>query len=166
MSQCISDDWSDLRQRGDAAENKVRIYQQAIAQSVAYKKLVSDLEQAGEVVPAEDQSIDFNRAIVNQSGLSGVSILTTSRQITVTNDQFFVEQRMNVNVQATESQLVDFLYKLGSKGSMIRVLDLELQTDPPHQHLNANLRLVASYQKNPPVKPGPAGSKSVNVTAK
>jgi hypothetical protein len=30
---------------------------------------------------------------------------------------------------------------------MIRVRDLELQPDQVHQHLNANVRLVASYQK-------------------
>ena len=44
---------------------------------------------------------------------------------------------------------MDFLYKLGSGASMIRVRDLELQPDPPHQRLSANIRLVASYQKNP-----------------
>jgi hypothetical protein len=29
------------------------------------------------------------------------------------------------------------------------VLDLELQPDGPKQNLNASIRLVASYQKNP-----------------
>jgi hypothetical protein len=55
----------------------------------------------------------------------------------------------NINAIATEDQLVDFLYKLGSGSSMIRVRDLELQPDPPRQKLSANIRLVASYQKNP-----------------
>jgi hypothetical protein len=45
---------------------------------------------------------------------------------------------------------VDFLYKLGSGASMVRVLDLELQPDAAHQNLNASIRLVASYQKNAP----------------
>jgi len=45
---------------------------------------------------------------------------------------------------------VDFLYKLGSDASMIRVRDLELQPDPPRQKLNANVRLIASYQRNAP----------------
>jgi len=56
---------------------------------------------------------------------------------------------VNINVLATESQLIDFLYKIGSGASMIRVRDLELQPDALHQRLNANIRLVASYQKNP-----------------
>ena len=167
-------DWDNLRQRGYSAENKIRIYQMAIQQAVTYKKLVSDLEQSGEVVAPEDQGINFTRTIQTQSLASGVAILNTSRQITVTNsDQFFIEQRMNINVQATDSQLVDFLYKLGSGASMIRVRDLELQPDPPHQHLTANIRLVASYQKNtavkagtPPAKTGSAIPKPVQVSAK
>jgi len=56
---------------------------------------------------------------------------------------------------ATDEQLVNFLYKLGSGASMIRVLDLDLQPDAPHYHLSANIRLVASYQKSF----GPAGGK-------
>ena len=72
------------------------------------------------------------------------------RPMTRTNDAFFVQQIQNINVTATDEQLVDFLYKLGSDVSMIRVLDLELQPDPPHQKLNANIRLVASYQRNAP----------------
>jgi len=80
-----------------------------------------------------------------------------------TNDAFFVEQVQNINVVATEAQLVDFLYKLGSGSSMIRVRDLELQPDVPRQHLNANIRLVASYQKNraaaAPAKPSTAKAK-------
>jgi Tfp pilus assembly protein PilO len=65
-------------------------------------------------------------------------------------NEFFVEQIQNITVSATDEQLVDFLYKLGSDASMIRVRDLELQPDPPRQKLNANVRLIASYQRNAP----------------
>ena len=82
-------DWSNLRQRGYAAENKLRLYQTAISQSAVYKKMVNDLEQSGEVVAPEDQGINFTRAIQSQSYASGVAILNQSRQITRTNDQFF-----------------------------------------------------------------------------
>ena len=73
-----------------------------------------------------------------------------SRPLTRTNDAFFVEQIQNINVTATDDELVDFLYKLGSDVSMIRVLDLELQPDPSRQKLNANIKLVASYQRSAP----------------
>ncbi|MEI8291089.1 MAG: hypothetical protein WCH99_16610, partial [Verrucomicrobiota bacterium] len=89
----------------------------------------------------------------------------TSRQLTRTNDVFFIEQVQNINVTATEDQLVDFLYKLGSGASMIRVRDLELQPDPARQRLSANIRLVASYQKNPAAAPA-AKTKTSNAKAK
>jgi hypothetical protein len=56
---------------------------------------------------------------------------------------------------------VDFLYKLGSDVSMIRVLDLELQPDGPRQKLNANIKLVASYQRS-----APANLKTTTANAK
>ena len=162
-------DWDNLQLRKVAAQNKLNLYQKAISQSASYQKLVKELESSGEVVAPEDQGINFTRTIQTQSNASGVGILNTSRQITRTNDQFFVEQVLNINVLATDEQLVDFLYKLGSGASMIRVRDLELQPDPPHQHLTANIRLVASYQKNPPGKvspTSPVSPKSANANAK
>lgn len=143
-------DWGNLTRRGENAQRKLKLYQTAIAQRPAYEAQVKTLESAGDVVPLEDQSVNMMRAIQAQSAQSGVSIINTSRQMTRTNDAFFVEQIQNINVQADDQSLVDFLYKLGSGASMIRVRDLELQPDAAKHHLNANLRLVASYQKSAP----------------
>jgi hypothetical protein len=50
---------------------------------------------------------------------------------------------------------------------MVRVLDLELQPDNARQHLNANIRLVANYQKKQAPPPAaPADSKLLTKTAK
>ena len=143
-------DWSKLRGRLDEAHRKLKLYQTTSAQIPALSADVKKFESEGEFVAPEDQGINFMRTIQSQSAQSGVAIVNTSRQITHTNDAFFVEQIENINVLATEEQLIDFLYKLGSGASMIRVRDLELQPDPPHQRLNANIRLVASYTKSPP----------------
>jgi hypothetical protein len=143
-------DWGNLRHRLDAAHTKLTTYKQMIAQIPALTADVKKFESEGEFVAPEDQGINFMRTIQAQSAQSGVAIINTSRQITHTNDAFLVEQVENINVLATEDQLVDFLYKLGSGASMIRVRDLELQPDPPRQRLNANIRLVASYTKSPP----------------
>jgi len=152
-------DWGNLRGRLNEAHRKLKLFQAGVAQIPALSADVKKFESAGEFVAPEDQGINFMRTIQAQSAQSGVAIVNTSRQLTHTNDAFFIEQVENINVLATEEQLVDFLYKLGSGASMIRVRDLELQPDPPRQRLNANIRLVASYQKSPP-------SAAKNSTAK
>jgi hypothetical protein len=152
-------DWGKLRSRLADAHRKLKLYQTAVAQIPALQGDVKKFESEGEFVAPEDQGINFLRTIQAQSAQSGVGMVNPGRQITRTNDAFFVEQVVNINVLATEDQLVDFLYKLGSGASMIRVRDLELQPDQPHQRLNANIRLVASYTKSPP----PAAK---NLTAK
>jgi len=143
-------DWSNLHSRLDDARQKLALYQTTISQTTNYEEQVKEFENQGEFVAPEDQSIDFLRTIQSQALASGVGMGNMSRPNTRTNDAFFVEQIQNINVTATDEQLVDFLYKLGSDVSMIRVLDLELQPDPPHQKLNANIKLVASYQRNAP----------------
>jgi len=142
-------DWSNYRGRLNRADTKLGNYRAAVAQMPELQKQVKAFESAGEFVTLEDQGVDFMRTIQTQSSRSGVALQNASRPTTQTNDVFFVEQVQNINVLATEEQLVDFLYKLGSGSSMIRVLDLEMQPDPPHQKLSANIRLMASYQKNP-----------------
>ena len=139
-------DWGKLHSRLEDSRQKLQLYQTTIAGAASYKTQVKNLENQGEPIAREDQTINFMRTIQAQSAESGVGIVNNSRQTTRTNE-FFVELTQNINVIATDQQLVDFLYKLGSGASMIRVRDLELQPDPVHQHLNANIRLLASYQK-------------------
>lgn len=142
-------DWNKLKARLKNARDTWASYQATIAQATNYQAQVKSLEGQGEFVALEDQAINFMRTIQAQAEASGVGRANYSRSIMHTNDAFFIEQVQNINVVATDQQLVDFLYKLGSGASMIRVRDLELQPDAPRLHLNANIRLVASYQKNP-----------------
>jgi Tfp pilus assembly protein PilO len=162
-------DWSQLKTRLKNARAALASYQATIAQATNYQAQVRSMEGEGEFVALEDQAINFMRTIQAQAEASGVGRANYSRSIMHTNDAFFIEQVQNINVVATDQQLVDFLYKLGSGASMIRVRDLELQPDGPRQHLNANIRLVASYQKNPaaPARAAaPADSKPLTKTAK
>ena len=139
-------DWGRLQYRLADARHKLALYRTTIAQATNYEAQVKKMEGEGGMVAPEDQAINFLRAIQSQSARSGVGIVSMSRQMTRTNE-FFVELAQNVNVIGDDQQLVDFLYKLGSDASMIRVRDLELQPDPAHQRLNASIRLIASYQK-------------------
>ena len=140
-------DWGNLRRSGDAARAKMKLWQTAIDQSASYEALVKKFATEGEFVAPEDQAISFTRTIAAQGAASGVGVGVYSPSRTVASDAFFVEQVQNISVTANDEQLVDFLYKLGSGASMIRVRGLELQPDPTRTHLNASIRLVASYQK-------------------
>jgi hypothetical protein len=162
-------DWSKLKTRLKYAHDTLASYQTTIAQATNYQAQVKSLEGQGEFVAPEDQAINFMRTIQAQAEASGVGKVNYSHSIMHTNDAFFIEQVQNINAVATDQQLVDFLYKLGSGASMIRVRDLELQPDGPRLHLNANIRLVASYQKNPaaPARAAaPANSKPATKIAK
>jgi len=156
-------DWGNLKRRKEDAQSKLKSYQATIAQSGNYQAQVKKYESQGESVAPEDQAINFMRNINAQAGASGVSIVNYAHPTTHTN-QFFTEQTQNINVIATDAQLVDFLYKLGESASLVRVRGLELTPDAAHQHLNANIRLVATYQTapqktSPTVKPSTAKTK-------
>jgi Tfp pilus assembly protein PilO len=147
-------DWGNLQGRMAKARSELARNTAAAAQIPDLQKQVKQFASEGQFVALEDQAIDLMRTIQSQAAASGFGIQNYSRSQTRTNDAFFVQQEQNINVTATEEQLIDFLYKLGSGASMIRVRDLELQPDGPRQRLSANIKLVASYQKNPqPAKP-------------
>jgi len=142
-------DWGTLTDRYEDAQRKLKLYQTAVAQTPELEKSVNKYQTEGQFVAPEDQAINFMRTIQSQASASGFGIQSFGRSIMRTNDAFFIEQQQTIVFSATEDQIVDFLYKIGSGASMIRVRDLELQPDQPHQHLNANIKLVANYQKNP-----------------
>ncbi len=157
-------DWGKLTQRYEDGQRKLKLYQTAITQEPELKKQVSNFESEGEFVAQEDQAINFMRTVQSQASASGFGIENFSRSQMRTN-QFFVEQVQNIQVHATEEQLVKFLYELGSGASMIRVRDLTLQPDQARQKLAADIRLAASYQKNPKA-PAPAATAAKNSTVK
>jgi Tfp pilus assembly protein PilO len=152
-------DWERLKNRRNVARAEVARDQAAVAEMPKYQALVKQLEGEGEFVAPEDQAVDMLRAIQNQAANSHVGLTGMGRQTTSTNDLFFVQQIQNISVTGSDEQIVDFLYKLGSSASMIRVLDLELQPDPTRYNLVAGIRLVASYQKKP-AAPASASKKS------
>ena len=150
-------DLAKARDRRAEALKKLERWQVEINQEPAYKKQIRELESEGQAVPAEDQQNQFSRAIQMQQAQSGVNITSTSKQ-TVRTNQFFLELTQQISVESGEAQLVDFLYNLGSGNSLIRVRDLALHPNPPRQQLSGNVKLVASYQKNPPKKAAPAAN--------
>jgi hypothetical protein len=150
-------DLSDAQRRRSDAQDKIKRWQAEIDQMPKYQSGINRFAKEGLEVPAEDQQNQFARAIQDQQARSGVGIPSFGRTTYQTN-QFFIDLTQLISVQSGEPQLVDFLYNLGSGNSLIRVRDLALKPDAPQQQLVGTIKLVASYQKNPPRKAAPAAN--------
>jgi hypothetical protein len=156
-------DWSKTQARNVTAREKLQKFEAEVANISKYEAEVNALQSEGLDVPQEDQSVQFLRVIQNQSALSGVNIMGTTKATTRTN-LFFLEQSQSVNVQSGEKQLVDFLYNLGAGNSLIRVRELTLGPDQTRMQLVANVQLVASYQKKPTQKTAAAATRPATAT--
>ena len=155
-------DWGAIRGRLDTANATLATFDAMFQKTNDIAKEVEKMQRAGANVPPEDQAVSFLRTIQTQAAQSGVAVGGNGRLITRTN-QFFMEQIQTITVGAGEKQLVDFLYNLGSGDSLVRVRDLSIRPDPQRQQLQANITLIASYQKNvkasaPAAKPAPAAA--------
>lgn len=144
-------DWGRVKIRIATAREKLKKYQGEVSQITTVSNQVRKLEGEGLSVPPEEQSVQFLRAIQTEAARSQVNILSSGRQTERTN-QFFLELSQTFNLQSSEGPLVDFLFNLGSSNSLLRVRDMTLRPDPPHQQLNAGVKLVSNYQKKAPVR--------------
>ena len=148
------------------AQKKLKEYTEVIAQTNKFVADLARLEGDGAAVPPEDQSSDLMRTIQIQSQQAQVQIQNVSKPFTRTNE-FFLEQSVTVVTLSTEDALLDFLYNLGSGNSLIRVRDLTMRPDQTRTKLNATIKLVASYQKKPSVRPAaPAAPTAAPPAAK
>jgi len=153
-------DWDKMKYRLSTAERTLTVREAEIKQMPYFDRELKKLEKEGLDVPAEEQALQFSRTVSDEEARSGVTSLSVGRIQTRTN-QFFLEQSQTRNVQGGEQQIVDFLYNLGSGNSLIRVRDLSLHPDPQtRQQLAANIKLIASYQKNPTSKPASGPGRS------
>lgn len=142
-------DWSETQGRMKAAKLRLGTFQTGTNMIPELKKQTDKYLGAGQIVQEENQGLDFARLVQNQMVSFGIIPQQTSlRRDSGPTNSFFVEQVETMTLDATEKQLVDFLYSLGaSSNSLIRVKALSVQPDPSHQRLAARLTLVASYQK-------------------
>jgi hypothetical protein len=151
-------DWSALKDKLGAAQDTQDKYDKVFQLTNTLARQVDQMQRAGADVPPEDQSVQFMHTIQTQAAQSHVNPTAYGRQLTRTN-QFFIDQIQTITLQSGEKELVDFLYNLGSGGSLVRARDLTVRPDPQHHQLIANITLVASFQKNPKTRassPAPA----------
>lgn len=149
--------WGDLGRQQlkmHTAETTLSKYRAEFARTNQYIAAINKITASERDVPAEDQAIHFDSSYRDHAVANKVLIISSSRPSIHTNE-FFIEHEVGVNVQAKESDLVDFLWSLGDGDSLIRVKAVGLHPDPSHQQLAAGLTIVASYKRT---KPGPVSA--------
>ena len=169
-------DWGQLKKRRLTAEALLQQYHKEIANVPGYQARLKDLESQGATVASEDQALKLSSTVQNEALLNGVEFTsfdslrsTTFSQGGKTN-QFFEEQGCMIRVITLETNLVQFLYKLGTGGSFIRVRSFTLNPDGPRNKLQGTVTLVASYAKKAPPKvlvtPAASGARPTNAASR
>lgn len=145
-----------------AAKSTLQRFRMEAGRKAAYERDLHDLETKGAFIGQEDQALQLSREIASQAALSGVTVLRYDpgqRMQTGRTNAFFDEAALLINVSTGEKELVDFLYNLASKNSLIRVRSMNLGTEPQRYKLQGSLTLVESFQKKaPPPPPKPAAA--------
>ena len=65
---------------------------------------------------------------------------------------------MTVNINTSEKELLDFLFRLADKDMLIRARSMQLSPDPSRMRLQGPITLVKSFQRRPPVKTATAAA--------
>lgn len=153
------DDWGALKMQQMRANRTNAMYRAEIAKVASYHVKLRELEKAGSSVVPEEQELDLVRIVDNQARLNRLTVMSSDprpRLGSLTN-QFFEEQYQTLHVTSGTEELVNFLVSLTSTNSLIRVKDLTIKPDHGAMRLDGQMTLVASYQRNAPVRQASAG---------
>src|SRR5687768_1167414 len=148
------------KQRRGEAEKRLKQFNDEIKKQASYKQQLTELEILGGQIGTEEQALSLQRDVANQALLSGVQVNRYDPQPRMTTggrtNAFFEEQGLIITVITGEKELVDFLYNLGLRSSLIRVRSMTLSRDPTQMKLQGSMTLVASFAKKPSPKAAPA----------
>ena len=130
------------------AQKALNSFTNEISKISDYENKIRTLEGLGSEVKKIDQEVNMRRAINNLTAANGVRVTRTGRMTTKTNE-FFLEKSMRIDFSSKESDIVNFLWKLGGSDSMVRVSDMRVRPDKNRYRLDGWMNLTASYQKDP-----------------
>ena len=170
-------DWARIRKQLDATRGKIHDETAEIVRDVdstnGYKRQLAKLEreQKGGVSKVFDEALLLQQTVAAQAPKCGVDISSrVPGAPTANTNEFFDEQTLQITFEASESNLVDFLYNVGNDPSMVRIRELRLDpVDPGRYKLRGSILLAANYEKRAlPTQPKSAfqpGAKPAPATA-
>jgi hypothetical protein len=154
-------DWTLIKARQERAQKTYLMYQREITKTSAYRVRLRELENAGSSVLPEEQSLDLARTIDGYAQSARLNVIQSIPRARDSaggpTNRFFEEQSVTLHATAGNEELINFLVSLTSTNSLIRVKDLSVKlADASGTRLDANMTLIASYQRKAPAKGQPA----------
>jgi hypothetical protein len=120
------------------------------------EQTATDVAARIRVLAAEDlglqpvaQAGHFSQSTFAEALRAKLLVLSNSKVTSLTNESF-TESRQVLSLQATESQLLDFLRNLAASNSALRVESLALRPSPDYSRLQVNMAIVANYRRPAP----------------
>lgn len=150
-------DLQKVQNRRASALKQIGMFNEEIGKKAERETEVARLESATGEVAGRDRAIQLMSAVQKKANAHHVGITRQSKLMTRTNE-FFIEQSQNVTTLSGESELIGFLYDLGSGSSTIRVRDLTLRPEPQRFKLSSTIKLVSSYRLKTPAGEKKSGS--------
>ena len=164
-------EYGKFDQRIKDASAKLKVFQDENSKRASYESELDDLQKQGSTVATEEAALRLSQEVNSQASLSGVTITAiTPQQQQGTGGKtnaFFQETSVTVNINSSEKELIEFLFRLADKDMLIRARSMQLSPDPSRMRLQGPIRLVKSFQRRPPVKAATtAAAKPVPPAAK
>jgi hypothetical protein len=148
-------DWSDLQETLRKSRVKLSTARQEIERTKGasgYEAKLKRLENEGDPVQPEDQSIQFQVSvdrIARQSMITPSSVSPVSDSTDPATSKFFVQKSLQLGFENTEERvLVNFLYNLGTRSSLFRVKEMDVKPAAGQYRLNGRVTIIASYLKD------------------
>src|SRR6267142_2590590 len=117
------------KRRGDTVKG-LQKFNDELKRKPEYERKLRELESQGAYVGSEEQALALQKDVNNQAILSGVQVQafnSAPRSSTGRTNAFFDEQTLIISIANTaEKELVDFLYNLGVRSSLIRIRHMSL----------------------------------------
>ena len=149
-------EWGRKNEETRKAQLTLKRFSDEVSRKPTYERELKVLENAGLFVATEDQALQLMREVATQAAISGVVISRydpTPRVTAGRTNSFFEEQTLVITVNTGEKELVEFLYNLSSRNSLIRVRSMTLSPEPSRFKLQGSMTLVESFQRKPKATP-------------
>lgn len=155
-------EWKVVQEDLDKTEAQNTKFKTEIDKRATYEKRIAELkknEGANILDLPENERATYVMRTIQQTAEENMVAMPSLRQITSLSrglsgqtNQFFDEVTYSADVNAGESELVNFLHQLGKSDAMIRVRGMNnLGLDPSQRRLKTTLTLVASFQRKTPL---------------